>query len=449
MVDNAKGDVRQPAEQPDVADLKAARAEVVVDDRQPTEDQVAAAAAATDAEQPAAVEVVAEAGILPTEAPIQSIGEVAQAPAPATTTTPTPAPADAGGTTEYNPWLVGGAAVLGIGAIAAVANDDDDDNPAPPPAGEEPPPAPPPGGEEPPPPPPPANVAPTSENTDVPLTAPQTPLSADLFPFSGPEPTDTLAAVTIASVTPTVAESPTLIYDEISGHAYQFVSGPTISWADANAAAVAAGGHLLVIDSAEELALIRDGFATATPSGLGGPLGSDGTWIGLSQAAGQTGVGDGWSWISNQGAPNAGLPFSGTDAFWNTGEPNDANDVEDGQDDWGAIYQGLDPTDTKLIFDWDATGLPNYIIEYESALTLNGDAVPLNTPITVDQLGSVTWNSVFNSGGALTFTVTDSAGLTSAEAYTMTFSPVVTSADPGSSLSVASLVEDQHLNVLA
>ena len=47
MVANAQGNVRHEAAKPDVAELKAARAEVVVDDRQVTEDQVAAAAAAT------------------------------------------------------------------------------------------------------------------------------------------------------------------------------------------------------------------------------------------------------------------------------------------------------------------------------------------------------------------------------------------------------------------
>jgi hypothetical protein len=276
-----------------------------------------------------------------------------------------------------------------------------------------------------------------------------TALSAANFAFSGPEATDTLAAVNIATVTPTVTESATLLFDDATGHAYQFVAAPAaVSWADANAAATAAGGHLLVINSAEELGMIRDGFATATAAGLGDSSGTNGTWIGLSQAAGAAAPGDGWSWVSNLGVPNGGPAVAGTpDAGWNTGEPNDTDGAESGQDDWGALYQGTSPTDTALMYDWDASGLPNYIIEFESALTLNGEAVAPGTTVAADQLAGLSGNSLFNTGGTVTYTVTDSAGLTSEAPNTLTFGPAVT--DSGPSQSISMLVEDPHLTSLA
>lgn len=87
--------------------------------RHPQEDQ-AAAAAIVDAAQAAA-----EGGVLPTQAPLQGIGEIAQAPAPApaaaeTTAAATPATpaAEAGG---LSPWAIGGIAALGVGGVAAVA----------------------------------------------------------------------------------------------------------------------------------------------------------------------------------------------------------------------------------------------------------------------------------------------------------------------------------------
>jgi hypothetical protein len=445
MVAQTKVDIRSAAAKTAAADKQGPQDEVVVDNKDLLQDQ-AAAAAVVDAGQSdaVAVQVTAEAGILPTDAPLQSIGEIAQAPAPTTTdtTTPatTPAPAaEAEAATALSPWAIGGIALVGIGAVAAAANSGDDDNPvaAPPP---------PPGGNE-----PPANVAPTSTDQAIVADADgQTALSSASFLFNGPEADQTLASVTIASVAPNVTESATLQFDEATGHAYQFVAGPGISWADANAAAIAAGGHLLVIDSTAELELVRDSFATATAAGLGGSTGADGTWIGLTQAAGSATLTDGWAWTSVTGVEAGGAAFPGAGSTWNAGEPNDSDDNEDGQDQWGAIYQGGSPTDTALIYDWDNSNLPNYIIEFESALTLNGNAVAPGQVVAAADLGGLTWNSVFNDGGTVTYNVTDSGtpNLTSAAPNTLTFTNPVTF-DGGASQSISAMIEDQHLTGLA
>ena len=135
MVAQTKADVRSIADKPAAAGNKGVQKAAVIGGEELLDEQVAAAAV-IDAEQADAVaaQVVADAGILPTDAPMQSIGEMAQAPAPTTTdttssaTTPPPAAEAAAG---LSPWAIGGIALLGVGAVAAIANDDDNDSPPP------------------------------------------------------------------------------------------------------------------------------------------------------------------------------------------------------------------------------------------------------------------------------------------------------------------------------
>ena len=453
MVAQTKADARIVADKPIAAGKKDMENDVIVDNKDLLDDQVAAAAV-VDAEQSDAVAaaVVADSGILPTEAPTQSIGELAQATTPTTTdttTTTTPAPVAEEGATTMSPWAIGGIALLGVGAIALAADGGDDDNPpvaAQPPAAE--PPAAEPPAAEPPPAGPPANVAPTSTDAAIVTDADNaTALSAANFVFSGPEAADTLKSVTIGAITPTVAETSTLQFNEVDGHTYQFVAAGG-DWTTANAAAIAAGGHLLTIESDAELGFIRDSFAGATVNGLGDDTGTNGTWIGLTQALDQAAVGDGWNWTSALGAEGGGAAFPGTSPLWNGGEPNDAGGVEDNQDQYGAIFQGDAPTDTQLIYDWNGS-LPNYIVEFDSALTLNGLGVTAGTVVDAAQLGNLSWNSVFNTGGTVAFNVTDSADMTSAAANTLTFSPAPATTDAGPSQSISTLIEDQHLTALA
>lgn len=440
--------------EPTVTDEGRVPVDVAGKGRNLQEEQAAAAAIAAapaDASDALATPESTDVVILPTEAPLGAIGALAQAPAPAASeaapaTVPTPPPAEAG-TAPVSPWIIGGAGLLGVGLLAAIANDDDDDlNPVPPPA--EPPPVEPPP-EVPPPAPPPENALPTGSDKAIQLPGGNATLTSADFGFTDAD-GDAFQSVTIASVTPNFTDSATAIYDAATGHGYRYVTGgPSLSWEQANEAATAAGGHLLVIDSAEELALVRDSFDV-------GESGTTGAWIGLSQDPAATAVDGAWSWVSLTGVERGGPAFTNASAiwqYWNEGEPNDTNEDEaDHADQWGAIFAGeAGPDDLNLIYDWDVNGLSSYIIEYEGALTLDGVAVGAGTQIDVAALdaGTLAWSSLFNGGGTVTFNVTDSQGGTSAAPNTLTFEPALGASAPGSGQALAILIEDPHLSALA
>lgn len=109
-----------------------------------------------------------------------------------------------------------------------------------------------------------------------------------------------------------------------TGHYYQYVSAPGISWSDARAEAEQQSyfglqGYLVTLTSEEEAQL-----AGEQSPGTG--------WIGGSDAAAE-GV---WRWVTGpesgdifwEGAVN-GQPPTGAFAFWNCGEPNDFQGNED------------------------------------------------------------------------------------------------------------------------
>ncbi len=64
--------------------------------------------------------------------------------------------------------------------------------------------------------------------------------------------------------------------------------------------------------------------------------------------------------------------------------------------------------------------------------------------IAADQLANLSWSSVFNNGGTVTFQVGDDEGAYSAD-NTLTFAAPVVAIAPPTSLTL----EDQHLNLLA
>ena len=415
-------------------------------------DRPVSSGVATDGSEATAVAQLNIDGIAPTMAPLPpSIGEVAQAATTQASDTSSVASAPAiEGATAISPWMVGGAALFGIGGIAAIAHDDNRASPV----AAEPPPAPPIGSG-----PvavPPENAPPIGADKDISLESDgTTALDTTTFGFSGPEVTDTLKSVKIEAITTTNLS--TAILDETSGHGYQFVSGAAgVTWQEAHAAANAAGGHLLVIDSDAEIALVRDAFSDAAPNGLGDPSGATGSWIGLSQEMvfDLFGMGEGWKWVSTTGVEAGGADFPGSAPLWNAGEPNDIGDGhEHNTDQFAAIFQGDSADDTRLIYDYRGT-LPNYIVEYESVpapLTLAGNAVLPGQVIDAADLDSLSWNSVFNNGGTVTFTVTDSADQESIASNRLTFAPAAEASgiDLGAGQSVSSLVDDQHLYLLA
>ncbi|MBA3477694.1 MAG: C-type lectin domain-containing protein [Lautropia sp.] len=458
MVAQTKADVRSAADKPVASGKKGVQQAGFVDGKETLDDQ-AAAAAVVDADQAEAVaaQVVADGGIMPTEAPTQSIGEIAQATSPTTTdttttdtTSTTTAPPVEGASAGLSPWAIGGIALLGVGAIAAVASSGgDNDTPvaaAPPPS--VPPPGPAPG-------PAPANVAPTSANSTVPAEADgTTALSASNFPFTDANAGDALTTVRIGAITSTPVETvtnPALAVDTTSGHGYELVAG-VATWEQANAAAIARGGYLAVLDTATEMAFVNANF-----SGLGPDTGDGGAWVGLRQAADAATPGAGWTWVDGTALPGDSPLWS--DAFGGS-LPGDFRDepftagLENHEADFGGIYEGTSDTDTALLFDRGAgTGhpnagtdtLPQYLIEYNttSALTLNGAAVAAGQTIAVADLAALTWNTVFNTGGTVAFAVGDKAGAYSTPENTLTITP------PAAATSVATMIDDQHINVLA
>lgn len=230
---------------------------------------VAAAAAPTDE----AATVVAEAA-MPTEAPAaMSIGELAQAAAAATDAAPADAPADAPAETTaapaaeeaaqsggMSPWLIGGLAVLGVGGIAAAA-DSGGSSPSPAPAGDAPAPiAPTPVTPTPvtppPPPPPPADPAKPANMTEA---------QAYTKPGATAAIPGTIYFTDTNSDGQVNAGERVVIYNEATGKYYELVNSMG-TWAEASAGASQRGGYLVVIDDATEAAFLQNtyGYAPTT-----------------------------------------------------------------------------------------------------------------------------------------------------------------------------------------
>jgi hypothetical protein len=94
------------------------------------------------------------------------------------------------------------------------------------------------------------------------------------------------------------------VLNPANGHLYDIVPGAK-SWSDANAEAIAMGGYLATITSAEENDFIAATFPSAVELGF---------WLGGFQPGGPEPDG-GWEWVT-------GEPFHYTN--WAGGEPNDA-----------------------------------------------------------------------------------------------------------------------------
>jgi len=107
-----------------------------------------------------------------------------------------------------------------------------------------------------------------------------------------------------------------VVTSPINCHRYVLTPGPT-SWTDAEAYAVASGGHLSTLRSAAE----RDWLLATFVSG---PNARRILWIGLSDQSGE-GV-FGWS---------SGEPVGFTD--WGLGEPNDYRGCVSSGEDWCAL----------------------------------------------------------------------------------------------------------------
>jgi len=151
-----------------------------------------------------------------------------------------------------------------------------------------------------------------------------------------------------------------------TGHYYDFVSAPGISWNAANTAAQSsiyggASGHLATLTSFAE-----DFFVHSNRGALAE------LWVGGFQSpAGQLVTTAGWTWVNGEGTfpgVNGGLVYSN----WLPGEPNDFYGLASEQN-LAVAFNG--------VFGWNDEGaignIGGYVVEY--------DAVP--EPGTLSLLG--------------------------------------------------------------
>ncbi|MBE0638110.1 MAG: HYR domain-containing protein, partial [Bacteroidales bacterium] len=169
----------------------------------------------------------------------------------------------------------------------------------------------------------------------------------------------------------------------LNGHSY-FRSDFATTWSSANAAAIALGGHLITISSAEENALV---------SGYG-----NWCWIGFTDEA----VEGNWVWVT-------GEPVVYTS--WGPGEPNNANNEDYAATDWGAY----------LWNDLPDTSIGQFIVEFDQS--------------TSNQTSGLPSGSVFPVGTTTnTFWVTDGSGNTASCSFTVTVNdteaPVLSGTSP-------------------
>ena len=91
-----------------------------------------------------------------------------------------------------------------------------------------------------------------------------------------------------------------------NGHFYEAISAPNMTWTQAQAAAVAAGGYLATITSADENNFVFNTFGIADRP----------YWLGGYQPNGQAEPAGGWQWVT-------GETWSYTN--WAGGEPNNGS----------------------------------------------------------------------------------------------------------------------------
>ena len=433
------------AQQPAVAVADA----VLID--APVTDAVAQRAEDRAAQQPAtavvddilvedAATVVADAA-LPTEAPAaMSIGELAQASAETASdakdeaaAATTEAPADAatatdaaatdaaaGGTGEaaaatgWNPWLVGGLAVLGVGGIAAAADSGGSSSPS---AGAPPPPIPE----------PPAPPAPPAPEPPTPPAPPPVPVDANAptgtVAVTGYDKPGTDTPVTGLYLVDTDGDGEVDAGERViffsdaesggTGHYYELVyTVDGLTWGQASAAADTRGGSLLVIDTDAEAAFIRQAYSytpdealvydSPTPEGYGRDDPNLPAYGGLpiDNLAGEYGA-----WVSLRANENDG-DYDWVNSDDSLTELSNDSDLWIAHDTWerpvdfsesqrGAIVGGNNATGTnseasQILFNLPDTDTLNYyIVEYASLNEVNSSLTPTTPPASGITLDSV------------------------------------------------------------
>ena len=184
--------------------------------------------------------------------------------------------------------------------------------------------------------------------------------------MSATEPTDTLyeagvtgsgtftgvstSSVTISLTDPDASDTATFVAPEglhvLGGHSYRYVDAPGISWDDARAAALAGGGYLANVTSADENASLQ--FLK----------GSAFAWLGGSDAATE----GTWQWADGPEAgmtfSNGSVPTSGSYVGWWGSEPNDGPPGED------YVYMDNNAAWTDVDANGSGRAADGYIVEY-------------------------------------------------------------------------------------
>jgi len=150
---------------------------------------------------------------------------------------------------------------------------------------------------------------------------------------------------------------------------YTKVTSANITWTDAKAAAVAAGGHLATVANASEMSAIIASVGTG-----------DNLWIGLTDAGAEGATEGNFQWVT-------GEPLLYTN--WGTNQPDDAFGGQDYAKYWDLSTTGIWDDDANA-----GSNMDGYILEKGAALVVNGDGqtISLETrgvPYLSDNLNTI------------------------------------------------------------
>ena len=156
------------------------------------------------------------------------------------------------------------------------------------------------------------------------------------------------------------------ILDPATGHYYDVISAPGITWDDARVQALSSfylglRGHLVTITSADEHSYVNAAINAA---------GGGERWAGGYQdPALAVDSQSGWTWVNNEGSfpgYNSTSPY----AVWNGGEPNDYYGLSSEQ------YLGLN-LGAGFNDEGNLNNIAGYVIEYDPGTIID---VPIGVP---------------------------------------------------------------------
>jgi len=155
------------------------------------------------------------------------------------------------------------------------------------------------------------------------------------------------------------------ILDPGTGHYYDVIAAPGITWDDARAQALSSfylglRGHLATITSAAEHTYVNLAIIAA---------GGGERWAGGYQQPGAADSQSGWTWVNNEGSfpgTNSASPY----AAWNGGEPNDYYGPNSEQ------YLGLN-LGPGFNDEGNLGLIAGYVIEYDPGTIID---VPIGVP---------------------------------------------------------------------